>query len=147
MGERLTLAHFTRRHFCANLSGMPPAALSRGGLLIEPINQSEETANPALASVDFLVEVVMPFSRLPLRMQKKSTIVTGVLILLLLSILVGVVYVRPSASVREVNFTQLREMSDAGRARAVEISGEVITITGADGVLVRSVVTNAVAQH
>lgn len=90
----------------------------------------------------------MPFSRLSPRTQKKSAVITGALVLLLLSILVGVFFYRqPSAAVREVNFTQLHEMAAAGGARSVEISGEVVTVTLADGALVRSVVTNAVAQH
>src|SRR5215213_5868601 len=88
----------------------------------------------------------MPFSRLPPRMQKKSAVITGALVLLLIGILVGVFYRQPAAAVREVNFTQLREMAEAGRAQSVEVSGEVVSITQADGTLVRSVVTNAVAQ-
>src|SRR5947199_138461 len=89
----------------------------------------------------------MPFSRLPPRMQKKSVVAACALVLLILAIVGVAVYREPGAAVREVNFTQLRELADAGGARSVEISGEVITITGADGALVRSVVTNAVAQH
>jgi cell division protease FtsH len=80
-------------------------------------------------------------------MQKKSAVITGALILLLLATVAGVVYSRPGAAVREVNFTQLREMAEAGGALSVEISGEVVTVKGADGALVRSIVTNAVAQH
>src|ERR1044072_912421 len=89
----------------------------------------------------------MPFSRLSPRTQKKSAVITGALALLLLAILVGVFYRQPAAVVREVNFTQLHEMAAAGGASSVEIAGEVVTVTQADGTLVRSVVTNAVAQH
>src|SRR3712207_83292 len=89
----------------------------------------------------------MPFSRLSPRMQKKSAAMTGALTLLLIAALVGVYYSRPASVVREVNFTQLSEMAAAGGARSVEIAGEVVTVTQADGAVVRSVVTNAVAQH
>jgi cell division protease FtsH len=89
----------------------------------------------------------MPFSRLPPRMQKRGVVAAGALALLILALVCAAVYSRPSAAVREVNFTQLHELAEAGGARSVEISGEVVTVTGADGVLTRSVVTNAVAQH
>src|ERR1051325_3671606 len=89
----------------------------------------------------------MPFARLPPLMQKLSVMVLGALALLILALVCAAVYRQPSAAVREVNFTQLRELAEAGGARSVEISGEVVTVTGADGVLTRSVVTNAVAQH
>jgi cell division protease FtsH len=89
----------------------------------------------------------MPISRLSPRTQKKSVIITGALILLLIAILAGVFYSRPHAAVREVNFTQLHELAEVGDARSVEIAGEVVTITQADGTVVRSVLTNAIAQH
>ncbi|HYY97995.1 MAG TPA: AAA family ATPase, partial [Pyrinomonadaceae bacterium] len=80
-------------------------------------------------------------------MQKKSVVAAGALVLLIIAIVGLAVYRQPSAAVREVNYTQLREMAEAGGARSVEISGEVVTVTQADGALTRSVVTNAVAQH
>ena len=89
----------------------------------------------------------MPFSRLSPRLQKKSVVAAGALVLLIIAIVGLAVYRQPSAAVREVNYTQLREMAEAGGARSVEISGEVVTVTQADGALTRSVVTNAVAQH
>jgi cell division protease FtsH len=89
----------------------------------------------------------MPFSRLSPRLQKKNAVVAGALALLVLTIVGLAVYARPSVAVHEVNFMQMRELAQAGAARSVEISGEVITVTQADGTLARSVVTNAVAQH
>src|SRR3954468_765235 len=89
----------------------------------------------------------MPFSRLPPRMQKKSAVITGALILLLLATVAGVVYRQPAAVVREVNLIQLREIAGAGAARSVAISGEIITVTLEDGTLTHTVVTNAVTQH
>ena len=88
----------------------------------------------------------MPFSRLSPRTQKRSAVITGALVLMLLAVLAAVFYGQPASVVREVNFTQLREMAEAGRAQSVEVSGEVVSVTQADGTLVRSVVTNAVAQ-
>src|SRR5215207_1993142 len=89
----------------------------------------------------------MPFSRLSPRTQKKSAVITGTLVLLLISILVGVFYGHPASAVREVNLLQLREMAEAGGARSVSISGEVVTVTEANGALTHTVVTNAVTQH
>src|SRR5205085_6965674 len=80
-------------------------------------------------------------------MQKRSVVVACALALLVLSLVAAAVYRQPAAAVRDANFTQLREMAEAGGARSVEISGEVVTVTEADGALVHSVITNAVAQH
>jgi cell division protease FtsH len=89
----------------------------------------------------------MPFSRLSPRLQKKSVVAAGALVVLVIALVGLAVYRQPSAAVREVNYTQLRGMAEAGGARSVEISGEVVTVTQADGALTRSVVTNVVAQH
>ncbi|HEX8353963.1 MAG TPA: AAA family ATPase [Pyrinomonadaceae bacterium] len=60
---------------------------------------------------------------------------------------VGFVGRQLQPTVRDINFTQLRDLSQTGAARSVSVSGEVVTVTQADGTLVRGVVTNAVAQH
>jgi cell division protease FtsH len=90
----------------------------------------------------------MPFSR-SLPPKKKTTLaVFGSLVLLAVALAaVGLFNQKLQPSVREVNFTQLRELADAGQARSVTVSGEVVTVTQADGTLVRGLVTNAVAQH
>jgi cell division protease FtsH len=90
----------------------------------------------------------MPLSRLIPRSQKKVKVATaGALFLLIALAALGLVFRRSQPAVQEINYTQLRLLAEAGEARSVNISGEDVTVRRADGSLVHSVVTNAVAQH
>src|SRR5829696_6622859 len=88
----------------------------------------------------------MPFSRsVPPKKKKVTLVVSGALLFLLA--VVGLSASRVQPSVRDISFSQLRELSESGSAQKVSVSGEVVTVTQADGAVVRGVVTNAVAQH
>jgi cell division protease FtsH len=90
----------------------------------------------------------MPFSRSLPPKKKTTLIVFGSLLLLVVALLaVGLINRQLQPTVRDVNFTQLRELADGGAALSVTVSGEVVTVRQADGALVRGLVTNAVAQH
>ncbi|MDT7690376.1 MAG: cell division protease FtsH [Acidobacteriota bacterium] len=91
----------------------------------------------------------MSFSRsLPSKKKTTTLVVFGSLLLLVVALaVVGLINRQFQPIVRDVNFTQLRELADAGAARSVSVSGEVVTVTQGDGGVVRSVVTNALAQH
>ncbi|HEX8286073.1 MAG TPA: AAA family ATPase [Pyrinomonadaceae bacterium] len=91
----------------------------------------------------------MPFSRsIPPKKKTTTFVIFGSALALLITLaVVGFVGRQLQPTVRDINFTQLRDLSAAGVARSVSVSGEVITVTQADGTLVRGVVTNAVAQH
>ncbi|HEV2863006.1 MAG TPA: ATP-dependent zinc metalloprotease FtsH [Pyrinomonadaceae bacterium] len=91
----------------------------------------------------------MPISRLIPRSRKKTTTVAaGLLTLILLTlVLVPLLPSRTEPVVREINYTQLRELSEAGAAQSVQIQGEMVTVTAADGTLARSVVTSEAAQQ
>ena len=90
----------------------------------------------------------MPFSRSLPPKKKTTVIVLGSLLLMAVGLVAfGLINRQLQPAVREVNFTQLRELADVGAARSVSISGEVVTVMQKDGRLVRGVVTNAVAQH
>jgi cell division protease FtsH len=90
----------------------------------------------------------MSSSRLTPRSRKTGALVAAsALLLLLTSIAFVVFYQKTQPVVREVNYTQLREMAEAGGAASVNIDGEVVTVTAADGTLARAVVTNQVAQQ
>ena len=91
----------------------------------------------------------MPFSRSAPPKKKTTTIVIfgSAFALIVALAVVGFVGRQLQPNVRDINFTQLRDLSAAGAARSVTVSGEVVTVTQADGTLVRGVVTNAVAQH
>jgi cell division protease FtsH len=91
----------------------------------------------------------MSLSRLLPQKKKTSTLVAfGALLSLVMALAVlGIVNHQLRPTVRDINFTQLREMAEAGTGRSVTISGEVVAVTQADGSVVRGVVTNAVAQN
>jgi cell division protease FtsH len=92
----------------------------------------------------------MPFSRSVPPKKKTTTLVIfgSVLALIVALAVVGIISRQLQPEVRDINFTQLRELSaQAGAARSVSVSGEVVTVTQSDGRVVRGVVTNAVAQH
>jgi cell division protease FtsH len=92
----------------------------------------------------------MPLSRLLPRSQKpgKVVVAAGFLLLLAFTLLaLGLFYRRSQPIVRDINYTQLRELADAGGARSVKIVGDEVTVTQADGALVHAFVTNEAAQQ
>ena len=89
----------------------------------------------------------MSLSRIIPRSRQTGILVASALLLLSTSVAFVVYYQKTQPYVREVNYTQLREMAEAGGATSVNIDGEVVTVTAADGTLARAVVTNQVAQQ
>ena len=91
----------------------------------------------------------MPFSRSASPKKKTTTfVIFGSAFALIVALAaIGFVGRQLQPTVRDINFTQLRDLSATAAARSVNVSGEVVTVTQADGTLVRSVVTNPVAQH
>src|SRR4051812_26662901 len=91
----------------------------------------------------------MPFSRsVPPKKKKVTLVVSGALLLLLAAVaVISLSASRLQPVVRDISFSQLRELSESATAQKVSVSGEVVTVTQADGAVVRGVVTNAIAQH
>ncbi|MDT5156525.1 MAG: cell division protease FtsH [Acidobacteriota bacterium] len=90
----------------------------------------------------------MPFSRSLPQKKKTTLVVFGAILFLVIALMaVGLINRQLQPTVRDINFTQLRELAERGTALSVNISGETVTVTQAEGPIVRSVVTNAVAQH
>src|SRR5947209_57024 len=90
----------------------------------------------------------MPLSRLVPRTKKMSRVVAaGVILLLIILAVFGVVLKKSQPVIRDINYTQPRELAEAGGARSVSISGEDVNVLQADGTITHAVVTNAVAQH
>ena len=91
----------------------------------------------------------MPFSRsIPQKKKRVTLVVSGALLFILAAVAVlGLSGTRVQPTVRDISFSQLRELSESGLAQKVSVSGEVVTVTQADGSVVRGVVTNVVAQH
>src|SRR5215212_3544333 len=92
----------------------------------------------------------MPFSRSvpPTKKKRVTLVVSGALLFVIAAVAALALNAsRVQPTVRDISFSQLRELSESGSAQKVSVSGEVVTVTQADGAVVRAVVTNAVAQH
>ncbi|HEX8499185.1 MAG TPA: ATP-dependent zinc metalloprotease FtsH [Pyrinomonadaceae bacterium] len=91
----------------------------------------------------------MPFSRsVPPKKKTTTLVISGSVLALIVALAaVGIVGRQLQPEVRDISYTQLRELSQASGASSVSVSGEVVTVKRADGGVVRGVVTNAVAQH
>src|SRR5947209_10015540 len=91
----------------------------------------------------------MPFSRLIPRSQKpgKAVVAAGLALLVFALVAFGRFYGKAHPVVRDINYTQLRELAESGGARSVKIVADEVTVTQADGTLVRAIVTNEAAQQ
>ncbi|MGH9943042.1 MAG: AAA family ATPase, partial [Pyrinomonadaceae bacterium] len=91
----------------------------------------------------------MPFSRLIPRSQKSSALLVGALVLTLLLALVGAkVYQQThQPAIENINYTQLRALSDMPAASSLTVDGELLTVTKHDGSLAQTIVPNAIAQQ
>src|SRR5437588_8375456 len=92
----------------------------------------------------------MPFSRLIPRSQKPNKVVVvgaGLTLLVLTLVAIGLFYGKTRPVVRDINYTQLRELAEAGGARSVKIVGDEVTVVQGDGQLIRAFVTNEAAQQ
>src|SRR5437763_4997407 len=91
----------------------------------------------------------MPFSRLIPRSQKpgKAVVAAGLALLVFALVAFGLFYGKAQPVVRDINYTQLRELAESGGARSVKIVADEVTVTQADGTVVRAFVTNEAAQQ
>ena len=91
----------------------------------------------------------MPLPRPILRSQKRVSLVVAFAALAALVAVAGFefLYNRQQPVIQHINYTQLRALGEAGTAVALNVEGEVLTVTGSDGVLARAVVTNEAAQQ
>src|SRR5205085_446515 len=58
-----------------------------------------------------------------------------------------VTYQRHQPQVQRINYTQLYSLAEAGGAVGVQVDGETLTVTRADGTLVEATVTGESTQH
>ncbi len=91
----------------------------------------------------------MPFSRLTPRTKTTTLVAVGSTLLLLVLVFLSLqlFFAESPTVVRDINYTQLRQMSETEGALSVEIEGETVTVHGQDGQLARAVVTNEAAQQ
>ena len=90
----------------------------------------------------------MPLPRLILRSQRTNQVVVSIGVLLLLALIAfQVFYHRRQPVVRQINYTQLRALGDAGVATSLAVEGEVLMVTEKDGSIAQAIVTNEAAQQ
>ncbi|HMF56765.1 MAG TPA: AAA family ATPase, partial [Pyrinomonadaceae bacterium] len=88
-----------------------------------------------------------PIARLIPRTQKPSlAIALGLFLLLAVASLVTF-YQRHQSSVRTINYTELRAISESPNAASLIVDGETLTVTAADGSIAQAVVTSEAAQQ
>ena len=58
-----------------------------------------------------------------------------------------ILYFRQRQQVQTINYSQLYALGQAGSAQALQIEGEAVSVTKADGTVVVATVTGEAAQH
>jgi cell division protease FtsH len=91
----------------------------------------------------------MPFSRLLPRTQKTSLILAGIgaISMLLAIVSFQTFYFSRQPIVQDVNYTQLRALTNDAAVRSLMVDGELMLIEKTDGTRAQAIVTNAVAQQ
>jgi len=88
-----------------------------------------------------------PTPRVSVRTRR---VALGAIAIALFSFLVGTTilnYLRQQPPVQKINYSQLYAFAEAGSATALQVEGETMTVTKADGSLVEATVTGETAQH
>jgi cell division protease FtsH len=91
----------------------------------------------------------MPFSRLLPRTQKTSLILAGIgaISMLLAIVSFQTFYFSRQPIVQDVNYTQLRALTNDAAVRSLMVDGELMLIEKTDGTRAQAIVTNAIAQQ
>src|SRR5437867_2734260 len=94
----------------------------------------------------------MPLSRLLPRTRKtsqKTSVALGLSACALLLVALGYeLYTRTRPPVvQNINYTELRRLSEDANIKTLTVDGEVLTVTRADGTLAQAIVTNTAAQQ
>ena len=90
----------------------------------------------------------MPLSR-PLPRTQKLGLALGLVALLLAFAIICIAWYTHTHQpvLQKINYTELRQLSDAATAKSLIVDGELITVVKQDGTLAQAVVTNSVAQQ
>ena len=94
----------------------------------------------------------MPLSRLLPRMQKtsrKTSLALGLSAFALLLVVLGYgLYARTRPPVvQQINYTELRKLSEDAGSKSLTVDGELLTVMRQDGTLAQAIVTNTSAQQ
>ncbi|HYY56329.1 MAG TPA: AAA family ATPase, partial [Pyrinomonadaceae bacterium] len=88
-----------------------------------------------------------PLPRLLPHTQKPSFVIAVALLLLLVVASFFTLYARHKPVVRNINYTELRALSESGAATSVSIDGELLTVVGRDGAILQAIVTTDAAKQ
>ena len=92
----------------------------------------------------------MPTPTPPRVSVRTRRVALGAIAIALVSFVVGTTilnYFRQQPPVQKINYSQLYAFAEAGSATALQVEGETMTVTKADGSLVEATVTGETAQH
>ncbi|HKR02454.1 MAG TPA: AAA family ATPase, partial [Pyrinomonadaceae bacterium] len=88
-----------------------------------------------------------PLPRLIPRTQKANLFIIAGLLMLLAAAAALTVHQMRKPAVMKINSTQLRSIGESNTAQALNVDGELLTVTDKSGVVFQAIVTNPAAQH
>jgi cell division protease FtsH len=88
-----------------------------------------------------------PTPRVSVRTRRVALVGLAIITFSLVIAATIVTYQRHQPPVQKINYSQLYGFAEAGTAVALQIEGETLTVTKADGSLVQATVTGETAQH
>jgi cell division protease FtsH len=87
-----------------------------------------------------------PSPRVSVRTRRVAVIALAIATISFVTAATILNYLRTQPPVQKINYSQLYTMAEAGGAVALQVEGETLTVTKADGSLVEATVTGATAQ-
>jgi cell division protease FtsH len=87
-----------------------------------------------------------PSPRVSVRTRRVAVIALAIATISFVTAATILNYLRAQPPVQKINYSQLYTMAEAGGAIALQVEGETMTVTKADGTLVEATVTGATAQ-
>jgi len=88
-----------------------------------------------------------PSPRVSVRTRKVAIVGLSIIILSLIVGATVAIYQTQITSVQKINYSQLYNLAETGGATALAIEGETLTVTKADGSIVKATVTGETTQH
>ena len=88
-----------------------------------------------------------PSPRVSVRTRRVAVIALAIATISFVTAATILNYLRTQPPVQKINYSQLYTMAEAGGAVALQVEGETLTVTKADGSLQEATVTGEAAQH
>ena len=88
-----------------------------------------------------------PAPKVSLRSRRVAVVCLSVFTVTVILSIAAINYFRQRQQVQTINYSQLYALGQAGSAQALQIEGEAVSVTKADGTVVVATVTGEAAQH